>query len=121
LVRWPDITGDGIGVVSSSGGGAGISVDRVSEAGLRLAELQPGTREAMRKFLLPPQADNPIDLGGRIVDHFESARLAVETMASDPDVSIVLLTLTTIPFYTRTTEVLAKAAIASGKPYLVLV
>lgn len=122
LARWPGIEGDGIGVVSSSGGGAGISVDRVSEAGLRLADLQPATRAAMREFLLPPQADNPIDLGGRTIDDpFESARLAVATMASDPDVAVVLIVLTTVPFYTRTTEVLARAAIEAGKPYLVLV
>ena len=122
LARWKLPAGDGMGVVSSSGGGAGISVDRVSEAGLRLSELQDATREKMRSFLLPPQADNPIDLGGRTIDDpFESARLAVETMAADPDVSIVLITLTTVPFYAKTTEVLAKAAIAAGKPYLVLV
>jgi acetyl-CoA synthetase (ADP-forming) len=122
LARSPQPAGDGIGVVSSSGGGAGISVDRVSEAGLRLSQLQETTREKMRGFLLPPQADNPIDLGGRTLDDpFESARLSVETMAADPDVSLLLVVLTTVPFYAKTTEVLARAAIASGKPYLVLV
>lgn len=122
LVRWPGIQDGSVGVVSSSGGGAGISVDRLSEAGIRLAQLAPGTRERLREFLLAPQADNPIDLGGRRVnDPFEAARRSVETMASDPDVSVVLIVLTTIPFYTRSTEVLARTAIESGKPYLVLV
>ncbi|MGE0314053.1 MAG: acetate--CoA ligase family protein [Lautropia sp.] len=122
LVRWPGIAGCSVGVVSSSGGGAGISVDRLSEAGIRLARLAPDTRDRLRAFLLPPQADNPIDLGGRQVnDPFEAAQRSVETMASDSDVSLVLIVLTTIPFYTRSTEVLARTAIASGKPYLVLV
>lgn len=122
LVRWPAIRRGTVGVVSSSGGGAGISVDRLSEAGVGLARLAPDTREQLRRFLLPPQADNPIDLGGRQVnDPFEAARRAVETMASDPDVAVLLIVLTTIPFYARTTEVLARAAIAAGKPYLVLV
>jgi acetyl-CoA synthetase (ADP-forming) len=122
LTRWPQVAGDGVGVVSSSGGGAGIAVDRLSEAGIRLAQLEVGTRARLGEFLLPPQADNPIDLGGRTVDDpFEGARRSVETMAGDPDVSVLLIVLTTVPFYAKTTEVMARAAIAAGKPYLVLV
>ena len=85
LCRFPVPAGPGVGVVSSSGGGAGIGVDRMTEAGLELAVLQPATRERMQTFLLPPQANNPIDLGGRTGDDpFECARRSVEEMASDP-------------------------------------
>lgn len=65
LVRWPGIRECSVGVVSSSGGGATYPVDRLSEAGIRLARARYGTRERLREFLLAPQADNPIDLGGR--------------------------------------------------------
>ena len=122
LIRWPAPKGAGIGVVSSSGGGAGIGVDRISEAGLDLAVLSSDTRERMSTFLLPPQANNPVDLGGRTIDDpFECARRSVSEMAADPAVSLLLVVLTTTPFYERTTEELGKAAVACGKPFLFIV
>src|SRR5690606_6352933 len=59
--------GQGVVVVSSSGGSAGIASDRLSEEGLRLARFAPETRAEVEKMLLPAQAHNPIDFGGRIV------------------------------------------------------
>lgn len=122
LTKWPMPSGNGIAVFSSSGGGAGIGVDRISEAGLPLAELSDFTRTRLGEVLLPPQADNPVDLGGRTVDDpFEGARRALEAMADDPDVRILWIVLTTVPHYERTTEVLAKTALACGKPFLFVV
>jgi acetyl-CoA synthetase (ADP-forming) len=122
LSRWPAPIGPGIGVISGSGGGAGIGVDRLSEAGLELAELGAATRARMATFLLPPQANNPIDLGGRTIDDpFECVRRSVAEMASDPSVSILLIVLTTVPFYEQTTREMAEAAIACGKPFLFIV
>ncbi len=66
LLRYPRLTAEGIGILSGSGGGAGIMVDRVVAAGLRLARLSSQTRAALGQLLLPPQADNPVDLGGRL-------------------------------------------------------
>ena len=122
LIRSPVPQGSGIGVVSSSGGGAGIGVDRISEAGLDLAVLSPGTRARMATFLLLPQANNPVDLGGRTIDDpFECARRSVSEMAADPAVSLLLVVLTTTPFYELTTQELGKAAVACGKPFLFIV
>jgi acetyl-CoA synthetase (ADP-forming) len=122
LSRWPASSGAGIGVVSVSGGGAGIGVDRLSEAGLELAVLDAATRARMGTFLLPPQANNPIDLGGRTIDDpFECVRRSIAEMASDPSVSILLIVLTTVPFYEQTTREMAEAAIACGKPFLFIV
>ncbi len=42
LLRYPHLTSDGIGIVSGSGGGNGIMVDRLAGAGLRLARTIPG-------------------------------------------------------------------------------
>jgi acyl-CoA synthetase (NDP forming) len=119
LLRWPGVKGDGIGVLSSSGGGASIGVDRAGENGLRLASLSPATREKLLEVLLAPQADNPIDLGGRRDgDVAGAAGKCASIMAGDPDVAVMLVVLTTVPFYEATTRELATAALASGKPVL---
>lgn len=122
LARWPTWRGDGVAVYSASGGGAGIGVDRASEAGLRLSILSEETRANLREVLLPPQANNPIDLGGRTVsDPFEGAERAYRAMAEDPDTGLVWIILTTVPFYERMTELIARTALASGKPFIFLV
>ena len=108
-----------IGVLSPSGGGAAIAVDRVTEAGLELAALRPGTKDALLEILLPPHADNPIDLGGRRDgDPIAAADRAMSVLAADPGVGAVLVALTTVPSYEETTRALASAAVRSGKPVL---
>jgi acyl-CoA synthetase (NDP forming) len=117
IARWGAPAGDGIGVLSSSGGGAGIGVDRVEESGLRLAKLSSATQAALLELLLPPQADNPIDLGGRRGG--ESVEIAAEVMARfvrDDDIAVVFVVLTTVPSFAATARALAEAALASGKP-----
>jgi acetyl-CoA synthetase (ADP-forming) len=122
LCRWPTLSGNGIGVLSSSGGGAGIGVDRTVEAGMRLATLSDATKARLREILLPPQADNPIDLGGRLGgDVAGTAIKCASILSSDPDVAALHVVLTTVPFYEATTGELAKGALASGKPVLVSV
>lgn len=122
LCRWPTLSGDGIGVLSSSGGGAGIGVDRTVETGMRLATLSDATKARLREILLPPQADNPIDLGGRLGgDVAGTAIQCASILSSDPDVAALHVVLTTVPFYEATTRELAKGALASGKPVLVSV
>jgi acyl-CoA synthetase (NDP forming) len=41
LLRYPRLDVDGIGLLSGSGGGTRIMVDRIGGAGLRLARLSP--------------------------------------------------------------------------------
>jgi acyl-CoA synthetase (NDP forming) len=119
LGRWRAPGADRIAVLSPSGGGAAVAVDRVTEAGLRLAALQPGTKQALLEILLPPQADNPIDLGGRRDgDPVASAERTMALLASDAGVDAVLVALTTVPSYEDTTRALASAGLRSGKPVL---
>lgn len=107
----------GVGVISSSGGTAGISSDRVSEVGLRLARTNADTRAAMQKLLLPPQAGNPIDLGGRVVpESVEIAYDATRLLLADPDVDYGMAVLTSMPFIERRSLLIAEAARDSGKP-----
>jgi acyl-CoA synthetase (NDP forming) len=121
IQRWGAPRGDGIGLLSSSGGGAGIGVDRVGETGLRLATLSPSTHAALLALLLPPQADNPIDLGGRRSESIDVAAQILSHLGADPDVAVLFIVLTTVPAYEATTQALAEAALASGKPTVLAV
>jgi acyl-CoA synthetase (NDP forming) len=121
LLRCPRLTADGIGILSGSGGGTGIMADRVVGAGRRLARLSLQTRAELGRMLLPPQADNPIDLGGRLPGQPDDiAAPAVRALAADPDVGVLLLYLTTMPFFEARTRTLATEALAGGKPVLAL-
>lgn len=119
LVRVPLPTTDGIGILSGSGGGTGLMVDRVVGAGLELARLSQSVRAELGTLLLPPQADNPIDLGGRLPSQPDDiAAPAMRVLASAPEVGLVLLYLTSMPFFAARTRTLVQTALESGKPVL---
>jgi acyl-CoA synthetase (NDP forming) len=121
LLRYPRLTADGIGILSGSGGGAGIMVDRVVAAGLHLARLSSQTRAALGQLLLPPQADNPVDLGGRLPSQPDDiAAPALRSLVADPDVGVLLMYLTSMPFFEARTRTLATEALAAGKPVVAL-
>jgi acyl-CoA synthetase (NDP forming) len=121
LVRWPKIESGGIGIISGSGGGAGLMVDRLSQAGMPLARLSEDTRAKLGEMLLPPQADNPVDLGGRLVpESVEISDKAMTVLASDGAVSIVIMYLASMPFFEQRTRLLGQAGMASGKPIIVV-
>ncbi len=110
----------GVGVVSSSGGGAGIASDRLSEAGLPLAKLTRGTIDKLEVMLLTPQAQNPIDLGGRKVP--ESVDITTDCTAAllaDPNVGYGFAVLASMPFYAMRALRIAEAVHACGKPSLI--
>jgi acyl-CoA synthetase (NDP forming) len=120
LVRHRTPRRGGVGILSSSGGGTGIACDRVSELGLRLAVLAPATRADLGELLLPPQADNPIDLGGRRKpEEVEIAGDAARIMFADPDVAYGLAILTSMPFFAARTKLIGQAAQAADKPVMI--
>ena len=120
LVRHRAPRRGGVGIVSSSGGGAGIAADRVSELGLEVAVLSPSTRAALGEILLPPQATNPIDLGGRKPpEEVEIAGDAARILFADPDVAYGLAILTSMPFFAARTKLIGQAAQTSGKPVMI--
>lgn len=103
-------------VISPSGGGAGVAVDRIEEAGLPLAALSEATRTALGAVMLPPQADNPLDLGGRRAgESLEATREAARLLAGDPAVGVVLAAWTTTPFYAEATRAVAEEVLARGR------
>jgi acyl-CoA synthetase (NDP forming) len=110
----------GVAILSSSGGGCGIASDRVSELGLPLARLAAATRESLGEILLPPQADNPIDLGGRKQpEEVEIAGDAARIIFGDEGVGYGLAVLTSMPFFARRTRLIGEAARALDKPVMI--
>jgi acetyl-CoA synthetase (ADP-forming) len=116
--------GDGIGIISSSGGMNGIVADRFADHGLRLARFGDATRDALRSAMLPDHLDNPVDMGTRRQEVGEVADIAarlVAAIAGDPDVGLILIPLTTTPHYEASVTALAEALRICGKPALFVV
>ncbi|RPH84857.1 MAG: CoA-binding protein, partial [Candidatus Rokuibacteriota bacterium] len=107
-------------ILSSSGGGCGIASDRVSELGVPLAVLTPQSRARLGELLLPPQADNPVDLGGRRApEEIEIAGDVARILFEDPGAAYGLVILTSMPFFARRTRLIGEAALAADKPVLI--
>ena len=82
--------GDGVGVLSLSGGQLALLADLAAEIGIRPAELDPRTREELRR-VMPPFANvaNPVDVTGvGVVDH-DLYRATLRLLADDPNVHVV--------------------------------
>jgi acyl-CoA synthetase (NDP forming) len=105
----------GVGIYSASGGGACIASDRVTEEGLGVASLSAATKERLGEILLPPQADNPIDIGARKVPE-DITRTAAEILLADPAVAYALVILTSTPSFADKARTLGEVAKASAKP-----
>jgi acetyl-CoA synthetase (ADP-forming) len=107
-------------ILSSSGGGCGIASDRVSELGVPLATLTSESRAQLGELLLPPQADNPVDLGGRRKpEEIEIAGDVARILLADPGTAYGLVILTSMPFFARRTRLIGEAALAADKPVMI--
>jgi acyl-CoA synthetase (NDP forming) len=107
-------------ILSSSGGGCGIASDRISELGVPLAVLTPESRERLGELLLPPQADNPVDLGGRRPpEEIEIAGDVARILLEDPGTAWGLVMLTSMPFFAKRARLIAEAALAVDKPVMI--
>jgi len=113
--------GDGILVLSGSGGAAAITTDRFADRGLRLAQFSPETRTRLEEIYEPVQLGNPLDLGATKAKDFVNVDDGgLDIAAADPDVAANLLVITTAPQLTKSTETLARAGLETGKPTLVV-
>lgn len=87
-----------------------------------MKELREATRAALRIHLLPPQADNPVDLGGRLKpDSPGSARAIIEIFSRYADMTAILVMLTTTPRYEATAREIGEALLACGKAFAIAV
>lgn len=84
--------GKRVAVLADGGGQATIASDRISEAGLELAELSEATHSALRDILFP-QASlvNPIDVAGSTDANPGLLSDCMEILAADVNVDMVFL------------------------------
>lgn len=122
MARYPGRRVDQVAVITTSGGGGALSADRLSEAGIPLAEFEPATAEKLAELYSEGQAQNPIDVGGRRHEVGANASDISERTArialDDGRVDAALMVLTTAPALRDVTRYLAEGAVRSGKPSL---
>jgi acyl-CoA synthetase (NDP forming) len=124
LARYPrPAAGGGLGICSFSGGAGVLLADRAAAAGAPLAALRPETVRALGA-LLPEIAavGNPTDLTTAVLEDPALARRALEAMAADPGVAMVLFPLPhrLDAFDEAMARHLAEAAAGGGKPVAVV-
>ena len=97
--------GKRIAVIADGGGQATITSDRLSEAGLALAELSEATRKRLAEVLFP-QASlvNPVDVAGSSDADPEVLARCVEIVADDDNVDAVFLVGMFGGYHTRFAE-----------------
>ena len=96
--RFP--SGDGVAVLTSSGGAGILFADKCSEHGLNVPELKGKTKEIMRK-LLPPfgSALNPIDMTAQTSQRMFSSepdllKRYLRTLLKDESLHVIIVMLT---------------------------
>ena len=81
-----------IAILADGGGQATIASDRLSEADLQLAELEPATQERLRAVLFPQASVvNPIDVAGSTDAHPRLLATCIDMLAQDPNVDQIFL------------------------------
>ena len=84
--------GGAIAILSDGGGQNTLAVDALTEAGAPLARLAPATRDGLRAVLGPAAAvANPVDVAGAADTDPGAFARALNVLAPDPAVGIVLL------------------------------
>ncbi|GED44932.1 acyl-CoA synthetase [Vreelandella aquamarina] len=92
LGRLQKAPGKRVAVISDGGGQATIAADRLSEAGLTLAELSDATRSALREVLLPQASTlNPVDVAGSSDASPSLLARCIELVMADEGVDSVFL------------------------------
>lgn len=110
-----------VAVISPSGGTVAVTGDRVSAAGLALAEPGADTCAALRPLLPPGRLVNPLDVGGLPRSSgLDSALTAYQLLARDPAVGAVLIAVATTPQLEDKVRQWGRAALDSGKPTAIL-
>ena len=113
---------DGIAMLSPSGGGAAVMIDRICDRGMRPAVFNQTTQEKLAEHLLPTFIGNPIDLGGRRDPN--ALRLGgqlVRVLAADPDVGVLCVLLATAPGFTSVARGIGEALLTAAKPFVLTV
>ena len=107
-----------VGIITNAGGPAIMAADACSFQGLELPELSDDVQKALREFL-PPEAAvfNPVDMIASATPG--DYRMAVEIVASDPVVDMVLVLNVTPPILYKPLDVIeaiSNLGISDSKP-----
>ncbi|WP_420992115.1 acetate--CoA ligase family protein [Cupriavidus sp. 30B13] len=106
-------------LLSTSGGSAALSADKLAAAQLPMTRFDADTRARLATLFVPGQADNPVDLFGAKVAEvpdfaYQSTRLAM----ADPRADLCLAVITTAPNLAGMAAEIARAADEAGKPVI---
>lgn len=115
-------TGNGLAVVTASGGAGILMADHAEDHGLVLPELDGTTKEELLQ-IIPPfgSAMNPVDVTGQILHDTTLFRRAMNILLADPRIHMVTVMLTTVTGQLAqqlVTDIAAVAA-ATDKPVVV--
>ncbi len=89
MARSPLPKGEGVGIVTHSGGAAIMLADRAEELGIRLPEPSKDLKDALAPLLQMGAAGNPADLGG-IVSRPERFGEVIRLFLADPAYGLVV-------------------------------
>lgn len=86
-----------VGALSFSGGGTTILADRLTEAGLALAEWSDVTQSTLAEYLPEAARLNPIDATAGGNRNADTVRASATAMCKDPNVGFGIVAVTTVP------------------------
>ncbi len=120
FVQAPLPEGDGIGVVTTSGGGAGLISDLIQKEGLRLGNLSQKSIQSLSSFIRwYSTPKNPFDFAAQSRDS-AFVRRVYEIFLQDPDIHILLLIMIPLVQKEMLISELVKAGQRAKKPVAVL-
>lgn len=115
LSRMKPLRGDRLAIVSNGLGPAMLAIDKLINAGGKLADFREETRDALRSggLDISKPGENPVDLGGNATP--EMMVDALEIVAADPGVDAVLVVHA--PTRLAPSKVTAQALVANRKRF----
>ena len=113
--------GNGIGLLTRSGGAGALMADRAEEIGLNVATLAPSTVASLRA-VVPAfgSTNNPVDITAQGLVNPAIMRDSLQILLSDPSVDIAIAWLSFTDKYAEVTvQSFVEAKAASKKPFIV--
>ncbi|MCC6534690.1 MAG: acetate--CoA ligase family protein [Burkholderiales bacterium] len=121
LARFAPPAGDCVAVLSPSGGTVAVAADRVTRAGIRIADLTPATEARLRNYIPATRPLNPLEFGGLATSKsFEVNTEALGWLRADPNVAAVLLAAASAPQVDEKIKRWGEIALAGDKPVVLL-
>jgi acetyltransferase len=89
--------GQGLGIITTSGGGGILVADVASELGLKIPELGDKTTEYIEKFIPAyGSALNPVDVTAQVINEAEDFQNVLKAMLEHPDLDALVIVVTQI-------------------------